>query len=427
MLKDDKANLGFALQATPSWLLDHNIGSDEWWIRLAEQGMPFQTLLASKYARVDFCWRDPDGVSSDVQSVLLEVNGITSHRTWEPVSLNRIEGTDVWHGMLVMPADWRASYRFIPLTQYQSPIYGKQHSDGSSASQRRWYMSIIQNSCHDPLNPLPLINECKSALHGLAAKPELGFQDWEKGSFVRDDGQIQAWQWFSKRLSNTRAIQYLDTAPADLGKKRVVLLLDGQKWGGASGLPTVLKQLTNDNVLASAHYLFIDSISDEVRSHELACSTSFWQAIFEELIPALRSQFPIPVLAANTLVAGQSLGGLSAAFAGLYWPQLVCQIISLSGSFWWPNGRPGFWPESGSTSLFERLNLGEVSAQHLQAYFSVGNGELDMHADNDQIVAAMREEASVVYEQFQGGHDWLSWRSELINGLKHLIPAAQTA
>lgn len=431
MLMDVEISRDLIRKNKPNCLLRADIGSSEWWQERAIEGLPLQTQLTPLTVRVDFFWRDPHGSASDIASVLIEVNGVTSHRSWTPMSMTRIQGTDVWHSALQIPANWRASYQFLPLLAEQLPQSAKQQGDVSQAAQRRWYRSIMNTACRDPLNLYPPVNGQTSSLHGLAAEPELGFRDWEKGLIDQaSHPDIVSWRWRSEHLSNERVLQYFDSAPEHFGDKPIVLLLDGQKWGVHSGLPIVLQQLTNEQVLAPAHYLLIDSINDSIRSRELACHDGFWFCIFAELLPLLQSQFQLPKINSNVLVAGQSLGGLSALFAGLYWPQYVNQVISLSGSYWWPDKRhtlPSDADDYRPQSLLTRLNNGEVCAKHLRAYFSVGLGEPDMHVDNDLMVAALKQHIPVAYEQFPGGHDWLSWRSELVRGLKHLIPATQTA
>jgi enterochelin esterase family protein len=46
-----------------------------------------------------------------------------------------------------------------------------------------------------------------------------------------------------------------------------------------------------------------------------------------------------------------------------------------------------------------------------------------MHPYNDVTYDAIKQKSGLVrYEKVYGGHDWLSWRSGLVNGLVHLMP-----
>ncbi len=76
-------------------------------------------------------------------------------------------------------------------------------------------------------------------------------------------------------------------------------------------------------------------------------SSALWQAIRDELLPLLAEN---GVDARRFVVAGQSLGGLSAFQAALDFPDLVSRVACQSGSFWWagsaggrPAGRTGRW------------------------------------------------------------------------------------
>lgn len=129
------------------------------------------------------------------------------------------------------------------------------------------------------------------------------------------------------------------------------------------------------------------------------------------------------------LVAGQSLGGLAALFASLHYPQLFKKVISLSGSFWWPQEsrvrekqtQPLTTAAQGG--LVEQINSAKLSAKHVQLYQTVGYGESDMFIDNEQLCLAVQQVGGEVsFHKLFGGHDWLSWRGALMDGLKHLLP-----
>lgn len=420
-----------------------NLGTGEWWSTLKALKIPLVSANKTEESplekvRVDFFWQDPEGdeTRSMTDQVILEVNSITNHHSWEPVSLKRITGTDVWHHALFIESNWSGSYSFIPLTQEQLPAIAREKSDGSSKAQRQWYMSIMHQAEADPLNLLPVVTAGRgglcSALHMPGSQQSEAWQEWDQhklSAIPREE--ITTFEWSSKSLNNTRHIWCFETGEKTAQvPKPLVILLDGQRWAAPSGTPSVLRKLTEQGIIAPAHYLLVDSIDVEIRWQELSCYEPFWQAVFDELLPLAKEHSDLPSLEKNMLVAGQSLGGLSSMYAGLHFPDYVNKVVSLSGSFWWPDvnrmksTRSDVLPNTPPGSLAESVQLGQLNSAHLQVFQSVGSYEGDMNRYNE-IMAASLEEAGcpVVYQQFCGGHDWLAWRSSLVEGLKALIPS----
>ncbi|WP_418138945.1 alpha/beta hydrolase-fold protein [Marinomonas sp. RS-M-Aa-14] len=106
------------------------------------------------------------------------------------------------------------------------------------------------------------------------------------------------------------------------------------------------------------------------------------------------------------------------------------KVISLSGSFWWPNkalmldaAAVPFNPVPAN-SITEQILQDKVDVSHLKIYQNVGSGERGMcHLNNATYQAIHQKGGNVKFELVHGGHDWLSWRSGLIKGLLFLMPA----
>jgi enterochelin esterase family protein len=407
------------------------VGTDHWWERLKTEGSPF----LKTQDRVQFLWRDPQGDehSSDTVCVILDVNSITDHHTWTPKCLQRVAGTDVWFAELDINPQWRGSYSFIPLKANQLPEVVKQQGDDSVQAQRDWWVSVAAQQIFDPLNSLPVLRSgwgISSALHMPNAPKEIGWEAWDKGdlpSIVHDS--IKTFHWVSEGLVNNRHCQLYSTAK---GKAPLVILLDGQKWGAESGCLSVLDFLTDQKQLPPAHYLLVPSIDSKTRWQELSCYRPFWDAIHSELLPDVAQYLNHTACSISEyLVAGQSLGGLSSLYAGLTFPKRYRKVISLSGSYWWPEVNrmhashleevlSNCPPKGGLTEGLESKTL---DAAHLSVYQTVGSGEADMCFYNDQMLNALNNSgADVCYHVFCGGHDWLSWRSGLVDGLRYLLP-----
>ncbi len=113
-------------------------------------------------------------------------------------------------------------------------------------------------------------------------------------------------------------------------------------------------------------------------------------------------------------MAGQSLGGLTAAYAAVSAPGRFGCVLAQSGSFWWPNGPGAQWlteriAESPRLPVRFRLSAGEQEWVALPA-----NRRL-----RDTLAAKGYDDA--VYREFNGGHDYLCWRTEVADGLCDLL------
>ncbi|SCE20185.1 alpha/beta hydrolase, partial [Streptomyces sp. DfronAA-171] len=135
----------------------------------------------------------------------------------------------------------------------------------------------------------------------------------------------------------------------------------------------------------------------------------------EDLIPWAAARLPLTTDPARTVIAGQSLGGLTAAWAALAAPHRFGNVLAQSGSFWWPNGPDAEW-----------LTRTIASAPRRPVRFRLSFGRQEWVA----LPAARRLRTALAeagyedaeYHEFNGGHDYLCWRTELAAGLPELVP-----
>lgn len=111
------------------------------------------------------------------------------------------------------------------------------------------------------------------------------------------------------------------------------------------------------------------------------------------------------------VVAGQSYGGLAAAYAGLRRPERYGSIVSQSGSFWWPDlDRPC----AGSTSVAVIQQVGRLETRQ-------------MRAASEWMRDALVDAHDVAYQVFEGGHEVLCRRGGLIDALIDLLGTSSAA
>ncbi|MCD5363398.1 enterochelin esterase [Chromobacterium aquaticum] len=421
-----------------AWLQHPEAGQPAWWARLAAAGAPLTERLPDGEVCVTFLWRDPHGgaAASPLVQVYADVNSVTDHHRPQPQSLARLGDTDIWWWQATLPANWRGSYTYIPVSAAQTPPRPDADARASRLRHREWWLDIMSRAAPDPLNPragyvsswgAPL-----SALHLEAAPEQSAWHAWDQGRQGADPARLTRIHWDSARLGKKRRIWIYQTGAlpeGERGERPLAILLDGQYWAERMPVFAALDEDTRRGRLPPAVYLLVDVIDSRHREQDLPCNADFWLALQQELLPQAERLAPFSARPERTVVAGQSYGGLAAMFAGLRWPERFGCVLSQSGSFWWPyvelHERARAVSERrlpGSRGrLTEQLEAGELPPGRLRVYQEVGRREevmLDVNAS--QRAALERAGHCVRYQEFEGGHDWLCWRGGLLDGLAWL-------
>ncbi len=401
--------------AIPDWFTEHT-GSECWWQRQQQQGLPRITAPVEGACSVTFLWRDPQGTeaTSDTRHVWINITGITDHhQKTPPRSLQRVAGTDVWYWQTDLPSDWRGSYCLIPDPHQEQP------DELTDIYQRReWWRQKFTRAGYDPLNPLRHWSGGRgmsvSPLHMPEAPAQPGWQSLDHHQSV--ELPLEQYLWDSSRLNNQRKIRLYQSGEPDNPLRPLVLLLDGQFWADQMPVAGPLQWLTDRRELPAAIYVMIDIIDRQHRSQELTCNPDFWQAIRQELLPKISQWTGWQPAAERTLIAGQSFGGLSAVYAALNWPETFANAVSLSGSFWWPGrGEPAGW-------LIDQLEQQAFASAPRRIYLEAGRREhIICQANSALHDALVRQNIISTLTFIEGGHDALCWRGGLLNGIQAIL------
>ncbi|WP_447867284.1 enterochelin esterase [Rahnella bonaserana] len=408
-------------------------GSAAWWNDIKAQGTPWIEPPDDGVCRVTFFWRDPQGseATSAFQRVWININGITDHhQSLPPQSLQRLAGTDVWSLSITLRSGWRGSYSLIPRTETGKEFPQDPDAYTAMLAARDWWKDMFAHAIHDPLNlHQPWAGAKSHALSPLHMPDALPQPAWEEfdlhgPALPQPPAKLQIYQWNSARLGNRRRVWIYTTGVSpDPAARPLAILLDGQFWAQQMPVWQPLMQLTQEGTLPEAVYVLIDVIDTQIRGLELTCNPDFWLAVQEELLPAVAALAPHSSSAENTVVAGQSFGGLSSLYAGLHWPQRFGCVLSQSGSFWWPRrnkSQQGENPDDGDLLLRE-VNNGLGAASHLKIFMEAGSNERLIYQVNNQMDELLaRTENNVRYRVVDAGHDALSWRGGLLDGLQYL-------
>ncbi|MFJ8111321.1 alpha/beta hydrolase-fold protein [Streptomyces sp. NPDC096132] len=298
----------------------------------------------------------------------------------EPVPLRRWAATDCWYAEVRMPARLRVTYQFLV-------------GDAAYA---------------DPYNPVGAGGD-----RSIAATPDAPAQPhWPligSGTDVVLPLPRTRLRWASERLGGRRTVR---VHPAG-GGGPVVLLLDGDDWLYLHPAMTAFDSAVARGEMPPVTLVFLPA---KDRAGEFTCRPELWQAVRDELLP-LVAETGVPAERDRLVVAGQSLGGLSALYAALELPDLVSRVACQSGSFWWtPDAMdlpdPLGGPVGGAVAarLRERPDL-----SGLRVAFDVGEHETEM-LPHCGLVETLAEQAgaTVRVSRSASGHDRAGWRHALL-------------
>ncbi|MFE6040551.1 alpha/beta hydrolase-fold protein [Streptomyces sp. NPDC056452] len=292
--------------------------------------------------------------------------------------LSRWGDTDCWYAEVPMPARLRVTYQFLA-------------DDAAYA---------------DPFNPVGAGGD-----RSVVATPDAPAQPhWP---LIGSDDVLPVprtrLRWASERLGGRRTVRVHPVG----GGGPVVLLLDGDDWLYLHPAMTAFDAAVASGDMPPVTLVFLPA---KDRRAEFGCRPELWEAVRDELLP-LVAESGVPADLDRLVVAGQSLGGLSAMYAALEFPELVSRVACQSASFWWtPDALdlpdPFGGPKGGAIAarLRERPDL-----SGLRVAFDVGEHETRMlpHCELAETLAGQAG-ATVRISRSPSGHDRAGWRHALL-------------
>ncbi|MET9255603.1 enterochelin esterase [Streptomyces sp. NPDC003717] len=378
-------------------------GTEEFWAAVRDRGTPLvgpDPLGDPDHRAVTFLWRGGPGT----RAVEVLPNKLGDPRDPDGNLMAHVPGTDVWHWTVRLRHDWRGTYDLY-VDEGEGPAPG-------SAEHRRWLRTRRRT---DPFNSRALPHRWDAGPVPYAELPAAPRAvDW----VPRPDaprGTLTEHAVPTALPGGSRRV-WLYTPPGaeDAAELPVLVLLDGEHWGPRLGLPHLLDNLAADGRIPPVAALLPDAADEATRWAELSCDPGYADFLADELLPWAAGRLPVTADPARTVIAGQSLGGLTAAYAALRSPHRFGNALVQSGSFWWPAGPGAEW-----------LTRELAAAPRLPVRFRLSFGTQEWVA-----LPAARRLRDVLersgyhdssYREFNGGHDYLCWRTELADGLVELL------
>ena len=235
-------------------------------------------------------------------------------------------------------------------------------------------------------------------------------------------GKINKHQFYSDILEREVTISiYLPEDYTDLFKHQVIICFDGLDFLRFGRIQREYERLRKDQeiqraIIVGFHYESVEKRREEFhpqgsRSHLTV------KAIGKELLPFIDATFPTYKVGNARLLMGDSLAGSIALLTSLTYPTIFSQVAMLSPQY--------------DDIIKEKLIDCETKEQ-LSIWHAIGLEEEDFtlptNGKRANFLTPNRELNQLIkqyhvkyeYQEFDGGHNWKSWKPMLGDILKYL-------
>ncbi len=390
------------------------------WKQVVAEGTPLIEPWPNgeKYRLVTFLWR----ATYDTRNVFVRSPLNLMELQLRDYAMHRLMNTDVWYLTLKIPAGARFTYQISP----NDPLV----FDGPRTAQRGATAQV------DPLsrnrwNCDPQERSARFRCHSYAELPGAVERSW----FVKRpgvaEGKVEARQLHSDIQKVDRDISiYLPPGYHSTGTpSRILVLFDGEDaLDEEFAMTTTLDNLIAASKIPSTVAVMVHNLPGR-RLKDLLLSQEFADFMAKELIPWVRSHYHVSEHAAHTIIAGHSAGGVGALYMALRHPEVFGNVLSQSGAVWWsPEMELGKQDASDEPNWLARQFLVSPKSE-VRFYLEAGTFEVDILGRGAGILEANRQLRDVLlakgyevhYQQVVGGHDTVSWRGTIADGLIALL------
>jgi enterochelin esterase family protein len=413
---------------------------ESFWQEVTKQGTPLVEPTPDKhnFLYVTFLWRG-NQETKNVVVITLDQTQLANARFFAHARMAHLPDSDVWYQTYRLRNDARFSYRISP-----NDALTLLPDLNPEAQAKR--LATLQA---DPLNPRHY--QSRNGDTSVVELPKAPPQPWIKRLPGVPTGQVEETTFKSAILNNERQV-WVYTPPGykTTGQPyHLFVTFDGEIYREGVPTPTILDNLLARGLLPPVVAVMIGN-APGARLRELWYSEQFNECLVKEILPWVKRQYRVTADPKRTVVAGLSLGGGASLFAGFRHPEIFGNVISQSGGNMYRQTREEMFPPFYQGQLFQEeefpesewltRQIGMKPKQALRVYLEAGlledlewQGKLARFAHPSLILATrhLRDVLQakgyrVFYHEFNGGHETLSWRGTLADGLVALIGKGQS-
>ncbi len=373
------------------------------------------------YVRLTFLHKLGEEVPDNV---LLFAN--VNHVLAEELLFQRIADTSVYFKSIEVPSGVRFEYRILendPLTSiFAGAKYGtRMHLLAGDPDP----INRNKNTYPDGLSEGTDFVETWVELPGAAPQPYLADRGHPRGELIVAERESSLLGYAHK------VFRYLPPGYDPEHAYPLVILLDGDAYFTWSSFQITLENLIAEGAIPPVLVLALNAGKKDgqtQRNDEFTCNPEFMDFMHKELIPWFTSQHKVAPDPADRIFAGSSFGGLFAAYFALNHPDVVGKVLSQSGSYHWGRDEdevPYEWlvREFAFTDKKPVEFYMEVGALEGEYYWSGPNFPHQVISHRHFKTILDMKGYKYVYQEYAGGHEMLSWRGGIAEGLIHLLGA----
>ncbi|HZM83483.1 MAG TPA: alpha/beta hydrolase-fold protein [Candidatus Limnocylindrales bacterium] len=348
---------------------------------------------------VSFSWNETDPTHP---ALYVGVRLIGYDTAENPLPL-KDQGDGRWSGEFDLPDDLRTSYQLCPVRDTASPDWDTAMAAGEPDPSPRVERLVVG----------AYGNKQQSSILEMPGAPP---QPWHQR---RDDVPTGSLHHVDTGREWPEALD-IYTPRAGGQDLTTLLLLDGQAWMKLDVAAT-FDNLIAEGIVPPLVAAIISYPFGPIRVRALTDPEFHLPYLLDELHPWLAKEFGASTDAADTILSGQSLGGLAAINAGLRAPERIGMVLAQSSSLWWTEG--------ALTGEAVIATAAENPASATRFWFEAGVLENeDLVAGNRRIFEVMKAQGyQGKYREYQGGHDFACWRGGLADGLISLLTSERPA
>lgn len=310
-------------------------------------------------------------------------------------NLQRLEGTDLWHLSLPLPAGSRVEYKFEVVRQ----------------GHGTWIRDPLNpNLARDPFGANSVAHgEGYSVPEWIHPDPGAGRGTWDSvvcGSSVF--GERATRLYLPARFRPTRRYPLLVVHDGDDYLRFAALgtILDNLMW--RREIPDMIVALT------STDHRLVEYANDERHARFLT----------EELLPWLEEHYPLRRQPQARCLMGASFGAVAALSTAWRYPGVWGRLLLQSGSFAFTDigERAGRGPVFDPVVRFMNTFRANPTAISERVFVSCGTYESLIY-ENRSLVPLLEDTGmDVRYREARDGHNWENWRDRVREGLSWLFP-----
>ncbi|MDK8552112.1 alpha/beta hydrolase-fold protein [Corynebacterium pseudodiphtheriticum] len=358
------------------------------WERIAAGGFPRRStdgqsyVFAVRYSELQAMTTQslPTLAEQRKSGVHLHINRLTDKLKYELGMMNHLPGTDIWTLTVEVSQHYQGSYGFQLTHGQRTPTMCDPHAIRTLWNEDGFGLSEISQ-------PLAVSNTAMQV-----------------------------------RKTHCAGVDVLVYLPGKGSRAGLLTLFDGEKWC-KTNLHACISAINEEAELPFAAVLICND-SNSQRVQRLGLDADFLAAVCTQVqdhVVKLMGELGVEFVPEQSILAGQSLGGLAALYIAQNHPNAFRELIVQSPSLWWK-------PNKTAVPTDNNLQNSSWITEQFSRQPAMPRLRIDVGAREDVGVAKAHLLARKLsdcgwphqLEVYEGGHDHVAWRAQLVAHLREI-------